>query len=37
MVKEMAEQKSREINEFNNKVVVDSKHFAVNTRVQHSH
>jgi len=31
MVKEMAEQKQREIDEFNKKVVVDNKHFYVNT------
>lgn len=37
MVKEMAQQKLREIKEFEGKVVVDSKHFAVNTRVQQSH
>lgn len=37
MVKEMAQQKQREVDEFNRKVVVSSKHFAVNTRVQHSH
>ena len=37
MVKEMAEQKQKEIDNFNSKVVVDSKHFSVNTRVQQSH
>ena len=33
MVKEMAEQKQKEIDDFNKKVVVDNKHFFVNTRV----
>lgn len=31
MVKEMAMQKQKEIDEFNKKVVVDNKHFLVNT------
>ena len=37
MVKEMAEQKQKEIDDFNKKVVVDNKHFHVNTRVQQTH
>lgn len=37
MVKEMAEQKQKEIDDFNKKVVVDNKHFYVNTRVQQTH
>ena len=37
MVKEMAEQRQKEIDDFNKKVVVDNKHFRVNTRVQQSH
>lgn len=34
MVKEMAEVKQKEIDDWNKKVVVANKHFAVNTRVQ---
>lgn len=37
MVKEMAEMKQKEIDDFENKVVVKNKHFYVNTRVQQSH
>mmetsp|Transcript_39149 Transcript_39149/g.51211 ORF Transcript_39149/g.51211 Transcript_39149/m.51211 type:complete len:197 (+) Transcript_39149:2776-3366(+) len=37
MVKEMAELKQKEIDDFNKKVVVSSKHFNVNTRVQATH
>ena len=37
MVKEMAEMKQREIEEFDKKVVVDTKHMNVNTRVQQTH
>ena len=37
MVKEMQEQKQKEIDDFNKKVVVENKHFFVNTRVQKSH
>ena len=37
MVKEMAMQKQKEIDDFEKKVVVDNKHFSVNTRVLASH
>ena len=37
MVKEMAELKQKEIDDFNKKVVVENKHFHVNTRVAASH
>ena len=37
MVKEMALQKQKEIDDFEKKVVVDNKHFSVNTRVLDSH
>ena len=37
MVKEMAELKQKEIDDFEKKVVVENKHFFVNTRVQKSH
>lgn len=37
MVKEMAELKQREIDEFEKRVVVENKHFHVNTRVAASH
>ena len=37
MVKEMAELKQKEIDDFEKKVVVDNKHFHVNTRVAASH
>ena len=37
MVKEMMEQKQKEKDEFEKKVVVENKHFNVNTRVQESH
>lgn len=37
MVKEMQELKQREIDAWEKKVVVDNKHFNVNTREQQSH
>ena len=37
MVKEMQEQRQKEIDDFNNKVVVKNKHFKVNTRVVENH
>ena len=37
MVKEMAEMKQREIEAFEKKVVVDNKHFYVNSLVKPSH
>lgn len=37
MVKEMADDRQKEIDDWNKKVVVANKHFSVNTRVQHTH
>jgi len=37
MVKEMAEQRQREVDAFEKKVVVANKHFYVNTREKSSH